>query len=491
MSNQPTDSVASSRLQNKPQLTTRQSSFNLLSNPLARSIRYSTPQRKRLLIGALIPRQVTASSTSQLSSPQLSSASDDTTMDPAQLQQQHEQMSQQLRELQQQLQVVTQQLTQQQSTRAVSPEVSLLASKIDRLLDSPASGSSSSNVLTQFLKHVKVSPYSSRKATGKFLVWIRDVETLLLAHNLDPASSDRNVQAQMRTCLKALLRDDAARAVDTWETAATAAGDSQHPVYTYKGLKDLLANRYVAWEDQVNAQWQLFEVQQGRMSARDYSDKFEQLLTDAGWTENKEMLSLYIRGLRPALQETLLTHHVEVTSLAKAIELACKACPLSKGITSVGSQLGPTPMDINSLQGSQVEQQIAGLTAQLAALRSDFNRRGDGQSPRPRLSDPRQHRLWPRHVQRDDDQMDKCMRERLCYLCNSPGHTWLGCHQLRGRNATPDRDRRSPGRDYRSPERNYRSPDRDRRQTYHSSNRERFDRSVSPKLTSPRGAGGS
>lgn len=158
---------------------------------------------------------------------------------------------------------------------------------------------SASAVPSALIKTLKPVGYYNREKSGKLSTWLRDTERIFVALNMDPANPDPTVQQQLRASLRVLLHDEAGVAVDAMEKAA--AHDPRAALWSYAGLKAALCERFVVQQETQQARTTLFQLKQGKMTAREYSTTFEKLVDEAGFSDKSMLLARYIDGLNPEI----------------------------------------------------------------------------------------------------------------------------------------------------------------------------------------------
>jgi hypothetical protein len=317
--------------------------------------------------------------------------------------------------------------------------------------------------------------YSSRAESGSIRTWLADLESCLGAYGMSvrdalPGSAE---DKRLRGSLLCLLTGQAREACSRWEQQHR--DDLSHTFHTYTGLKQLLELQFGAVEERTQARAQLAQLRQGAMTIRAYADLYMKLVGESGYGtsagEQQVLTAQFSLGLGPVGQQAYQQRYVYTNqhfkrdpTLAEAIEAACLADATSVPVPTPPppARAGPTPMELGALDGGTavgVVSAVEALVARVAALEVSAGRQRGG------TPDPRNSSSWPRGVRRTDADIERCRREKRCFLCDSTTHSWMACPQRAGsagvdaqryersgwagrdglsRNRSPDRRSRSP-----------------------------------------------
>lgn len=313
---------------------------------------------------------------------------------------------------------------------------SIMAATADRIADSLARLTTRSTpqgpprLPEPFLRAMKPTKYCSSAKSGKWVEWIEKHERALIATGLDPLSTDARTAALCREALVSMLDGEAFKGVSTWSRQYER--DPMHPVFTYAGLKQYLHDRFVVPEDILLAKSKLFQLVQGTLTARQYSDLFESVLQETGISPDQDMLvDLYLNGLHHVIRTWVLQRHVRPT-LVEAITAACAVDPRSSSVpvgVEAQSSSQVVPMELDRLAMLSLPTSTTAVVDQMAAIQPRQSEQRLDRRPLA-MPDPRQHPMWPQSVHRSDRQIEYCFDNKKCCICYSKDHRWKSCPEL-------------------------------------------------------------
>lgn len=334
---------------------------------------------------------------------------------------------------------MTHQFTAQDIAALVAQAAFAAAQATQQQHQQPAAGALPPHLRNQ----AKARLYADRKS-GNISQWLREMRTYcrLVGSNMDdPANA-----ASCRCILEANLTGEAAQFVLTRMDRLTGNDDQ---FLTLPGFIEELKQRFTCPEEETEARRKLDNLRMTRgMSARAYCETFQRLLDAAATVADPEAFYRFKQGLPENLRNWL--KYSQSTGQCKTLH---EAMALVIRMDDADDQERLQPATKAEPMAMELDQ----LRAQLSRIGMDAH----GQSGAPRAStsrpgrDPRRDPRWPQWAKRSDDTIQRCLKERSCFLCFKSGHAWPSCPKLDGA-AFPSRAEphgghtRSPSPDWRT-----------------------------------------
>ena len=289
-----------------------------------------------------------------------------------------------------------------QSAQPAQPEALFGASQRDPLAEAVAASRSRSRLPSQ----LKVQPlrlFSGVRGKSEDLAaWVFQAEQMFLMADVDDdemrvAYAGQALTDHAATWFFSRRKDGAPNRLTTWEAFKAGLRSQFQGTDTYKQAKD-----------------RLYGLTQGKDSLQKYTDQFLQLHTIVGDLSERELMFLYERGLKPALQREVLRS--DPKSFSEMLELVERlenifsqtqsdwkpARPLREAPDPAASQAGQAPMELGAMQHGRPQRK------------------------------PESDRL-------PSEEHKRRMEQNLCYGCGKAGHIRRDCR------TNPSKPKPGPG----------------------------------------------